>query len=79
MRDEAMTVKPTEFPASLEMHRVLTSRPAAEFCGYEVGHWRALHRAGKTPAAIKLSARKYGWRVADLVAWCDAKKELVAA
>ena len=74
-----MTNKNSELPASLEMLRVLPTALAARFAGYEVQHWRALHRAGKTPPAIYLSSRKYGWRVSDLIAWQDSKKVEAAA
>jgi len=59
----------SKLPASLEMLRVLPTAAAAEFSGYHVEHWREMHRRGKTPPAIKLSARKFGWRVGDLIAW----------
>jgi predicted DNA-binding transcriptional regulator AlpA len=64
----------SELPTSLDMLRVLVTEQSAKFCGYAPDHWRALHRAGKTPPAIRLSSRKYGWRVSDLVAWQEAKK-----
>lgn len=73
-----MTAKTSELPAALETLRVLPTRATAEFCGYEIQHWRALHRAGKTPPAIKLSQRKYGWRVSDLIAWQEAKRTVAA-
>jgi predicted DNA-binding transcriptional regulator AlpA len=74
-----MTNKNSELPASLDMLRVLPTAAAAAFTGYEVQHWRALHRAGKTPPAIKLSSRKYGWRVRNLIAWQESKKSTPSA
>jgi predicted DNA-binding transcriptional regulator AlpA len=74
-----MTNKNSELPAALETLRVLPTAAAASFTGYEVQHWRALHRAGKTPPAIKLSERKYGWRVSDLIAWQETKRTVPAA
>jgi predicted DNA-binding transcriptional regulator AlpA len=68
-----------ELPPSLDLLRVLTTHPAATFCGYAPDHWRVLHRAGKTPPAIRLSSRKYGWRVSDLIAWQEALKRTPGA
>lgn len=68
----------TELPAAIEPQRVLGSRQAAAFSGYHEEHWRELHRRGKTPPAIRLSSRKYGWRVSDLIAWQDSKKDQAA-
>lgn len=73
-----MTAKTSELPAALETLRVLPTAAAASFTGYEVQHWRALHRAGKTPPAIKLSQRKYGWRVRDLIEWQEAKRTVLS-
>jgi predicted DNA-binding transcriptional regulator AlpA len=69
-----MSKKPDDLPTGLDLLRVLTTDKAAKFSGYETNHFRALHRAGKTPPAIKLSARKYGWRVRDLIDWQESKK-----
>jgi len=67
-----MSEAKSQLPENLELLRVLTTGAAAEFCGFSAGGWSRLHREGKTPPAIKLSARKYGWRVRDLVAWQDS-------
>ena len=60
-------------PRSFEGHRILTTREAAEFCGYGPDRWKRLYLDGKAPAPIKLSARKNGWKVSDLATWLDAK------
>jgi predicted DNA-binding transcriptional regulator AlpA len=49
--------------------RMLDSKAAAQFCGFNEEYWRQLHRKGKTPPAVKLSERKLGWPLATLVAW----------
>jgi hypothetical protein len=76
VREKAMSTKRKlhNLPDNLERLRVLPTGPAATFCGYRVDHWRALHRAGKTPPAIKMSARYYGWRVQDLMDWQESRK-----
>jgi predicted DNA-binding transcriptional regulator AlpA len=68
-----------DLPTGLGLLHVLTTDKAAAFSGYKTGHFRALHRAGKTPPAIKLSARKYGWRVRDLIDWQERKKAVPSA
>jgi len=62
-----------DLPAGLETLRVLPTAQAAAFCGYAVDHFHTLHRAGRVPPAIKLSSRKYGWRVSDLIRWQNSK------
>jgi predicted DNA-binding transcriptional regulator AlpA len=53
-------------PADLGRDRLLDSEQSAEFCGFSLAHWRRLYRAKKVPAPVKLSDRKYGWRVGAL-------------
>jgi len=61
-------------PADLARHRVLDTAEAAAFCKISVPHWRRLYRAQKVPAPVRLSARKYGWRIGDLVDWIEARR-----
>jgi predicted DNA-binding transcriptional regulator AlpA len=56
-------------PADLARYKVLSTAEAAAFCNFSVPHWRRLYRSKDVPSPIKLSARKLGWRVGDLVAW----------
>lgn len=49
--------------------RMLDSKAAAQFCGFNEEYWRQLHRKGRTPPAVKLSERKLGWPLATLVEW----------
>lgn len=53
--------------------RVVGSGEAAAFCNLSREHWRRLARAGKTPAPIRLSARKLGWRVGALMDFCEGR------
>ena len=69
----------SDLPAELKLLRVLPSAQAAPFCGYSVDHFHELHRAGLVPPAIKLSARKYGWRVADLIDWLRSRSPVEQA
>src|SRR5829696_2797723 len=54
--------------------RILDTGEAAEFCRFSVPHWRRLYRSGKVPRPVRLSARKYGWRLGDLVDWIEASR-----
>jgi len=62
-----------KLPPDIARHRVLATKEAAQFCGYSVFQWREFYRSGHVPPPIKLSARKYGWKVGDLIRWIDAK------
>lgn len=64
-------------PLELARHRVLDTAEAADFCKFSVAHWRRLYRAKKAPAPVRLSARKYGWRVGDLIDWIEAGRHTV--
>jgi predicted DNA-binding transcriptional regulator AlpA len=54
-------------PPELARNRILGSADAAAFWGVSLPHWRRMYRLGQVPKPIKLSLRKYGWRVGDLV------------
>jgi len=60
-------------PPDVTRHRILNTAEAAQFCRISVAHWRRLYRVGKVPAPVRLSTRKYGWRVGDLVDFIDAR------
>ena len=59
-------------PADLARHRVLDTAQSAPFCGFSVPHRRRLYRAGKLPKRVRLSSRKYGWRIGDLIDLIEA-------
>jgi predicted DNA-binding transcriptional regulator AlpA len=61
-------------PPHLERHRLLDTRESASFCGLSIPHWRRLYRAGRTTKPIRLSERKYGWRIGDLVDWIESRQ-----
>ncbi|MFC1455391.1 helix-turn-helix transcriptional regulator [Microvirga arabica] len=54
-------------PPELARNRVLDSAQAAAFWGVSLPHWRRMYRLDQVPKPIKLSVRKLGWRVGDLV------------
>jgi len=61
-----------QLPADLARKHVLNTAEAAGFCKLSIPHWRRLYRTGKVPRPVRLSARKYGWRLGDLVDFIDA-------
>src|SRR4051812_21196490 len=62
-------------PPEIARSRILSSAEAARFWGVSLPHWRRLYRARHVPAPIRLSERKLGWRVGDLI---DALAERAA-
>ncbi len=65
-------------PTQFARHRVLDTAEAAAFCRFSIAHWRRLYRSGKAPAPVRLSARKYGWRIGDLIDWIEAHRTKAA-
>jgi predicted DNA-binding transcriptional regulator AlpA len=54
-------------PPELARHRILNTADAAKFYGVSLPQWRLLYRRKAVPAPIRLSERRYGWRVGDLI------------
>ena len=61
-------------PTELARSRVLDTTEAAAFCKLSIPHWRRLYRSGTAPRPVRLGARKYGWRIGDLVDWIEASR-----
>ena len=59
-------------PLPIVLNRVIATTEAAAFCGFSVPHWRRLYRSGRAPPPIRLSTRKLGWRIGDLIIWLQA-------
>ena len=64
----------SQLPPDLIRHRVLDTAEAAAFCRFSVAHWRRLYRKGQAPSPVRLSARKSGWRVGDLIDWIETQR-----
>lgn len=58
--------------------RVLTRDEAAEMLGMSRLGLDRLHTEGTGPARVRLSARRVGYRLSDLLAWLDSRVERVA-
>jgi predicted DNA-binding transcriptional regulator AlpA len=54
-------------PDILEQERILNAQQAAELYGVSVATFRRQYWAGKTPPALRVSDRRLGWRVKDLL------------
>lgn len=65
-------------PDGLGLERVLSVHQAAELFGVSVATFRRQHRAGKTPPPIRLSERRLGWRVRDLLEHLEKRSEVAA-
>jgi prophage regulatory protein len=75
----AFTDPLSRLPTSVTDNRILKTDEAAALAGYSVPHWRELYRSGQVPAPIRLSARRYGWKVSTILNWLDSKAAKVAA
>jgi predicted DNA-binding transcriptional regulator AlpA len=71
--EQEMATNLPDFPAEITRSRVVDTAAAAEFCNLSVPHWRRLYRAGRVPPPVRLSARKYGWRIGDFIDWVQSK------
>ncbi len=65
---------PPPLPLGLDSSRILSAKQTAEILGLSICTVRRLHWAGKLPAPIRLSTRRIGWKVADLLAFVDARR-----
>ena len=63
----------------ISRYRIIGSAEAAAFCNISLPHFRRMYRTGKAPAPIRLSERKLGWRVGDLLDWTAAAPKREAA
>ena len=61
-------------PERVLLDRVVNERVAAEFLSLSLSYFRMLRDEGRGPAWIRLSDRRIGYRVRDLMDWCEARK-----
>jgi predicted DNA-binding transcriptional regulator AlpA len=54
-------------PPDLARLRILNAAESAAFWGVSLPQWRRLYSRGEVPSPIKLSERRLGWRISDLV------------
>ena len=65
-------------PDSLDHERVLNAAQAAELFGVSIATFRRQHWAGNTPPPIRLSERRLGWRVRDLLEHLSKRANVAA-
>lgn len=58
-------------PPDIARRRIVGTRDAASYCGVSEKTFRRMQAAGTIPAPLKLSIRKLGWRIGDLLDWQD--------
>ncbi len=62
-------------PREIVMRRVIGTKDAAAFCGLSVPTFRRLKDRNEIPQPIRLSERRLGWRIGDLIAWTDCREQ----
>jgi predicted DNA-binding transcriptional regulator AlpA len=60
-------------PPELAPHRVVSRRQLAEITGLSEATHERLDARGEGPRAIRLSARRLGYRLSDVLAWLEAR------
>ena len=66
-------------PDHFSRQRILDTKSACQFVGVSIANWRRLRRLGQAPAAIRIGARKQGYRVGDLLDWIASRSQQKAA
>jgi predicted DNA-binding transcriptional regulator AlpA len=59
--------------------RVVNRRKALELTNLSLRTWERLEAAGVAPPKTRISEGRVGYRVSDLKAWLDARREPSAA
>jgi predicted DNA-binding transcriptional regulator AlpA len=67
-----------KLPDVLGQERVLSAQQAAELYGVSVATFRRQYWAGKVPPALRVSDRRLGWRVRDLIDHLKKSGEVAA-
>jgi predicted DNA-binding transcriptional regulator AlpA len=61
-----------------DLIKVLTRREAIEAVGVSEKTWERLEALGDIPTKTRLSQGRVGFRVVDIAAWLDARRETAA-
>src|SRR5688500_7062215 len=61
------------FADEITRSQVIGAQQTANILGYSVVHFRRLYRSGLFPPPLRISARKCGWRVGDVIDFIEAK------
>jgi predicted DNA-binding transcriptional regulator AlpA len=63
---------------AFEAVRIVDEFTAAELAGVSLRTWDRMRARGETPPITRISERRIGYRVIDLKAWLDARRESAA-
>lgn len=61
-------------PSDIIRRRTLNIKEAATFCGLSVPTFRRLRSRSALPEPLRLSERRIGWRIGDLMDWQDCRE-----
>jgi prophage regulatory protein len=64
---------PGDLPPEIARHRVLDERAAAAFIGLSAPTLERIRKLGRAPRHLRLSERRLGYKVCDLLAWLEAR------
>ena len=73
LNGSAAVFPPIDLPPDIARQRVLTEKDAAAFVGLSHPSLERLRKAGTAPRHVRLSDRRLGYRICDLLAWLDAR------
>jgi predicted DNA-binding transcriptional regulator AlpA len=60
-------------PLEVARHRILDVKETAVFLSLSIPSVRRLHRAKQIPEAVRLSSRRIGWKLGDLLDWLETR------
>ena len=66
-------MKQTDLPHLPSDLRVVSESEAAAFCCLSLAHFRRLRREHKGPKHVRLSIRRIGYRIRDLLHWVNER------
>ena len=64
---------PIELPPEIARQRVVDEKTAAEFVGLSAVTLERMRKLGRAPKHMRLSPRRLGYRICDLLTWLDAR------
>ena len=66
-------MRQSDLPNMPHDFRVVSESDAAAYCSLSLVHFRRLRRDNKGPKHVRLSTRRIGYRVRDLLNWLDER------
>jgi len=54
-------------------YRVVSEPDAAAYCGLSLVHFRRLRREDRGPKHVRLTEKRVGYRLKDVLAWIDER------